>query len=54
MGNQLNIFEENQKRSYKDFYNNFYKGVKERYKSEAIEFKRRKGVAISISIRIKK
>jgi len=53
MEGQLNIFKENQKNRYKAFYNDFYKGVKERYKESMREFKNDKEAAVSISILIK-
>ncbi len=51
--NQLNIFEENQKLRYKEFYNKFYSGVREKQEKINREFKSGKGVAKSISILIK-
>ena len=34
MSNQLSLFEESRKRRYKAFYDDFYKGVRERYERE--------------------
>jgi hypothetical protein len=43
-----------QKKRYKAFYDNFYKGVKEKNLRELKEFKRNRDIAISISILITK
>ena len=48
MSKQLSLFEENHKRRYKAFYDNFYKGVKERYQKELRAAKINKQVRISI------
>jgi len=51
MSNQLNIFEETRKDRYKEFYNNFYKGVAERYAKERRDKVKSKRERISIRIK---
>lgn len=53
MSNQLNLFKESRKRRYKAFYNDFYKGVKERYERERREKQINKQERISILIKPK-
>ena len=48
MGKQLNIFQQEQISSYKQRYNKFYAGVKERYEEERRAKQKSKGVVISI------
>ena len=50
MSNQINMFAEVDKARYRAYYNNFYKGVKERYQKELREAKTIKFKTISILI----
>lgn len=50
MHNQLDIFEEENKKSYKAMYDDFYSGVRERYQKEAKERTAKQNTPISINI----
>ncbi len=51
MSNQLSIFEESRKRRYKAFYDDFYKGVAERYQKKLRDEQINKHERISILIK---
>ena len=53
MGKQLDIFEQEKSSKYKIYYDNFYRGVSERFEKENYELKVRKYENISISIKLK-
>jgi hypothetical protein len=48
MANQLNIFEQEQKKAYKRRYDKFYVGVKERYEEERKQAEKDKTMTVSI------
>lgn len=50
MSNQLSLFEESRKRQYKAFYDDFYKGVAERYQNSLRDKQINKHERISILI----
>ena len=51
MQNQLNLFKESHKRRYKAFYDDFYKGVRERYHEQLKAEQNDKHERISILIK---
>lgn len=54
MANQLSLFEESHKRRYKAFYDDFYKGVAERYQNKLRDKQINKHERISILIKTNK
>ncbi len=53
MGTQLNLFKESHKGRYKAFYDDFYKGVAERYQKQLRDKQKSKCQRISILIKPK-
>ena len=50
MSQQLDLFQEERKSKYQQYYDWFYRGVKERYKRESEERERASSEHISINI----